>query len=78
MRLLQKGKGGGPRQRRILELNPNHEIFVKLRERFQQNKEDKVIRENAELLLSYALLAEGSEISAKFNQLLVELMLKTL
>lgn len=79
-RLLQKGKGGGPRQRRILELNPNHEIFTKLQERFRQNKEDKAIGEYAELLLGYALLAEGSEIPepTKFNRLVVELMLKTL
>jgi molecular chaperone HtpG len=79
-RLLQKGKGGGPKQRRILELNPNHEIFVKLQERFQQSKEGKAIGEYAELLLGYALLAEGSEIPepTKFNRLVVELMLKTL
>src|SRR5215475_1619506 len=79
-RLLQKGKGGGPKQRRILELNPDHEIFVKLRERFQQNKEDEAIEEYAELLLGYALLAEGSEIPepTKFNRLVVGLMLKTL
>jgi molecular chaperone HtpG len=79
-RLLQKGKGGGPRQRRILELNPNHEIFAKLQERFQQDKEDKAIGEYAELLLGYAFLAEGSEIPepAKFNRLVVRLMLKTL
>jgi molecular chaperone HtpG len=79
-RLLQKGKGGGPKQRRILELNPNHEIFVKLQERFRQNKEDKAIGEYAELLHGYALLAEGSEIAepTKFNRLMVGLMLKTL
>jgi molecular chaperone HtpG len=79
-RLLQKGKGGGPRQRRILELNPDHEIFVKLQERFRQNKEDGAIGEYAELLLGYALLAEGSEISepVNFNRLVVGLMLKTL
>jgi molecular chaperone HtpG len=79
-RLLQKGKGGGPRQRRILELNPSHEVFVKLQERFRQNKDDKAIGEYAELLLGYALLAEGSEIPepVKFNRLVVGLMLKTL
>lgn len=79
-RLLQKGNGGGPKQRRILELNPNHEIFIKLRERFQQNKEGKVIGDYAELLFGYALLAEGSELPepTKFNRLVVELMLKTL
>ncbi len=79
-RLLQKGRGGGPKQRRILELNPNHEIFAKLRGRFQQNKADEAIGEYAELLFGYALLAEGSEIPepTKFNRLVVGLMLKTL
>jgi molecular chaperone HtpG len=79
-RLLQKGKGGGPKQRRILELNPNHEIFIKLQERFRQNKEDKTIGEYAELLFGHALLAEGSEIPepTKFNRLVVGLMIKTL
>jgi molecular chaperone HtpG len=79
-RLLQKGKGGGPRQRRFMELNPNHEIFAKLQERFRQDKEDKAIGEYAELLFGYASLAEGSEIPepAKFNRLVVEIMLKTL
>jgi molecular chaperone HtpG len=79
-RLLQKGKGGGPRQRRILELNPDHEIFAKLQGRFRQNEEDNAIGEYSELLMGYALLAEGSEIPepAKFNRLLVRLMLETL
>jgi molecular chaperone HtpG len=63
-----------------LELNPNHGIFVKLQERLQQNKEDEAIGKYAELLLGYALLAEGSEIlePTKFNRLMVELMFKTL
>jgi molecular chaperone HtpG len=79
-RLLQKGKGGGPRQRRILELNPNHEVFIKMHERFNRNKEDGLIGEYAELLLGYSLLAEGSEIPdpTRFNRLVVDLMLKTL
>jgi HSP90 family molecular chaperone len=29
-RFLQKGKGGVSKQRRILEMNPNHKVFVKL------------------------------------------------
>jgi len=77
-RLLQKGKSGGPKQRRILELNPNHEILDRLQARFQQNKEDKAIGEYAELLFGYSLLAEGSAMPepTKFNRLVVELMLK--
>jgi molecular chaperone HtpG len=79
-RLLQKGKGGGPKQRRILELNPNHELFIKLQGRFQQDREDKAIGEYSQLLLGYALLAEGSEIAepTRFNRLVVDLMVKTL
>jgi molecular chaperone HtpG len=79
-RLIMKEMGGGPRQRRVLELNPNHEIFLKLRGRFEKNKEDKAIESYAELLLGYALLAEGSELPdpVRFNQLLIDLMVKTL
>jgi molecular chaperone HtpG len=33
-KLLQKGKGGGPKQRRILELNPEHPVVRKIREHF--------------------------------------------
>jgi molecular chaperone HtpG len=79
-RLLLKGKGGGPKQRRILELNPNHEIFIKLYERFNKNREDKVIGAFAEIILGYALLAEGSDLPdpARFNRLLIDLVLQTL
>lgn len=79
-RLLQKGKGGGPKQRRILELNPNHKIFVKLRERFDKDNQDQALEKHAELLLGYALLAEGSELPdpVKFNNAVAELMLETL
>jgi molecular chaperone HtpG len=79
-RLLMKGKGGGPKQRRILELNPNHELFAKILERYQQNKEDEALGEYAELLLGYSLLAEGSDIPdpTKFNRHVVKLMLRTM
>jgi molecular chaperone HtpG len=79
-RLLQKGKGGGAKSRRILELNPNHEIFTKMLARFQKNNEDKAIEEYGELLLGYALLAEGSELPdpVRFNDLVIKTMLQTM
>ena len=79
-RLLQKGKGGGPKQRRILELNPNHKIFLKMQERFNINNRDSALANHAELLLGYALLAEGSELPdpVKFIEALAGLMLQTL
>lgn len=79
-RLLMKGKGGGPKQRRILELNPNHELFTRMLDRYQKNNEDESLGEYAELLLGYSLLAEGSDISdpTRFNRHVVKLMLRTL
>jgi molecular chaperone HtpG len=79
-RLLQMGQEGRPKQRRIMELNPRHEIFNRMRERFQQNKDDERLGKYAELLLGYALLAEGSELPdpVHFNQLVAELMARTL
>jgi len=78
-RLLQKGKGGGPKQRRILELNPNHDVFVKMHERFRNTSENNALDEYADLLLGYALLAEGSELPdpGKFNRHMVSVMGRT-
>lgn len=75
-RLLQKGKGGGPAQRRIMELNPAHPILEKLQERFAADADDPVIGDYAELLLGYGLLAEGAELPdpAKFNRVMADLM----
>lgn len=75
-KLLQKGKGGGPKQRRILELNPDHEIVTRLRKEFEANADDPALERDAQVLFGYACLAEGSEIPepAVFNQKLTELM----
>ena len=79
-RLLQMGEGGRPKQRRIMELNPQHEIFIRMAARFQQKKDEVELGKYAELLLSYALLAEGSELPdpVRFNQLVAELMIQNL
>lgn len=75
-RLLQIGKGGGPRQRRIMELNPQHPIFTKMLARFQRQKDDAMLVKYAHLLLGYGLIAEGSELvdPVEFNRLVAELM----
>ncbi len=79
-RLLQKGKGGGPAQRRILELNPDHPILDKLKERFDADAESPQVRDYADLLLGYGLLAEGAELPdpARFNHLVADLMTASL
>ena len=75
-RLLQMGKGGGPRQRRIMELNPQHPIFTKMLARFQRQKDDAMLVKYAHLLLGYGLIAEGSELidPVEFNRLVADLM----
>lgn len=79
-RLLQKGKGGGPKQRRIMEFNPGHPIVKRLFEKFQASHDDPAVGDSVDLLFALALLAEGSEIPdpVKFNRLTLELMEKAL
>ncbi|HEX6904186.1 MAG TPA: molecular chaperone HtpG [Thermoanaerobaculia bacterium] len=75
-KLLQKGKGGGPKQRRIMELNPKHEILVKMRERYDSNQGDPVLEDYAHLLFGYGLIAEGGELPdpVRFNRAVADLM----
>lgn len=77
-RLLQKGKGGGPKQRRIMELNPNHPIIQKLHARFKSNSDDATLGDAIELLFEMALVAEGSEIAdpVRLNRLTLDLLQK--
>jgi len=79
-RLLQMGEGGRPKQRRIMELNPQHEIIKKMRARFQADQTDAKLSKYAQLLHGYALLAEGSDLAdpPQFNRLLTEVMTENL
>ncbi|HEX6751360.1 MAG TPA: molecular chaperone HtpG [Longimicrobium sp.] len=75
-RFLAAGRGDGFRQRRILELNATHPLVQGLRRRFDANPGDPVVGDYAELLLSWSLLAEGSEPhdAVRFTQLVAGLM----
>jgi molecular chaperone HtpG len=79
-RLLMKGKGGGPKQRRIMELNSNHQIFIRMLERYKKDPTDPLLGDDAQLLLACGLLAEGSELPdvVKFNRLVTDLIVRTL
>lgn len=79
-RLLQKGKGGGPKQRRIMELNAGHPIVSQLYERYKANNDDATVADSMELLFELALVAEGSEIAdpVRLNRLTLELLQKSL
>ena len=79
-RLLQMGGGERPKQKRIMELNPRHQILAKMRQRYEKDNADPKLSRYAELLYGYALLAEGSDLPdpPQFNRLLAELMTETL
>jgi len=75
-KLLNQTKGDGAKQKRIMELNPNHEIILKMRDR----DEDTMTADVAEVLFGYALLAEGSDLQdpLKFNEALMRVLAKTI
>jgi len=79
-RLLQRGKGGGPKTRRIMELNADHPLITRLHERFQSDANDPLVQDSMEILFELALLAEGSEVAdpVRLNQLSLELLQRTI
>lgn len=76
-RQLLKGNGGGPRQRRILEINPRHPIALRLQALLAAGQGDTpLFGQCARLLHGYALLAEGSPLTdhAAFIRALTEVV----
>jgi molecular chaperone HtpG len=67
-----------PQIKRILELNPKHELVVALREAHAAEKPD--LAEAAELVYGMALLAEGGDLAdpPRFTKLLATRLAKTL
>ena len=68
------------RKKRILELNPRHELVIKLRGRFEENAQAPELRQFARLLYGQALLAEGGQLpdGAAYGRMIAELMTKAL
>lgn len=67
-----------PKQKRILELNPDHPLLGKLQVIYQENQEDPRLESYAKLLHGQALIAEGSPLPdpVAFSQLVAELMVR--
>ena len=68
------GQDGSMKAGRILEINPNHEIFNKLQS-IQAN--DELVKEYASLLYNQALLIEGFNVEdpVEFSNLICKLMI---
>jgi len=69
-------KTGRPQQRRIMELNPKHDIVAKLKQRYEADQSDPILDAYAQLLFGSGVLAEGGEIPEpiKFNLAVADLM----
>ncbi|HET9518299.1 MAG TPA: molecular chaperone HtpG [Actinoplanes sp.] len=69
-----------PPVKRILELNPTHELVTGLRAAQEKGGDEAVLAETAELLYGVALLAEGGELKdpARFSKLLADRLARTL
>ncbi|MGA9872163.1 MAG: molecular chaperone HtpG [Rhodococcus sp. (in: high G+C Gram-positive bacteria)] len=68
-----------PTSKRILELNPTHELVTGLKKAREERGDDATLAETAELLYATALLAEGTELKdpAKFSRLLADRLTRT-
>lgn len=66
------------KQKRIMELNPDHPILEKMQTIFEKNKKDPILKDYSELLFGQALLAEGGQLPepVKFSKLIADLMIK--
>ncbi|HNX49558.1 MAG TPA: molecular chaperone HtpG [Thermoanaerobaculaceae bacterium] len=79
-RILHATGAEVPVQKRILELNPDHEIVRRLAERYRTQPAAPELAEAAQVLVGYALVAEGSPLPdpAGFARALAALLARSL
>jgi molecular chaperone HtpG len=68
------------RTKRILEVNPKHELLIKLRSQIERDPKAPELQNYARLLYGQALLSEGSQLpdGASYGRLISDLMTKSL
>ena len=69
-----------PTVKRILEINPNHEILNRIQAIFNENNDDSLLKDYSELLYGQAVLAESGHLPdpAKFSKQIADLMIKAI
>lgn len=77
-RLLEQSGQATKKQKRILELNPDHPVLAKMQALFEADAADPVLADYAHLLHGQALIAEGSPLPdpAAFARRVAELMVR--
>lgn len=77
-RIMRAMNQAVPESKRVLELNPDHQIVRVMGDMYQQSADDTRLLDYADLLYDQALLTEGTPIKdpLKFTKLVSELMVK--
>jgi molecular chaperone HtpG len=75
-RMMKQMGQAVPTSKRILELNPKHELFTKLKDIFEGDQDNPKLGHFAHLVYGQALIAEGSPLTepVAFNAALIGLM----
>jgi molecular chaperone HtpG len=78
-RALNRGIAGS-KPRRVLEINPNHDLISKMRSRVAANAEDPCLANAAKVLHGVAVLSEGSQLTdaAPFNRAATQILCQAL
>jgi molecular chaperone HtpG len=79
-KLLEAMGQNVPAPKRILEINPNHDLFSKMQKLYDVDKKSGLIKDYSELLFDTAMVLEGNipEDTGKFAKLVTELMTKNI
>ena len=79
-KMLSQMKVDHEKQKRIMEVNPDHELVAKMRDRLAANADDPLLDDFAHVMYGYALLAEGSELDEpqRFNDAVMRIMAKSM
>ena len=66
-----------PKQKRILELNPKHDLYERLKGLYAESSEDPKLSHYVQLIYGQALIAEGSAITepAAFSEALTQVLI---
>ncbi len=77
-RLLEQSGQATTKQKRILELNPDHPVLAKMQTRYAADSADPLLADYAHLLHGQALIAEGSSLPdpAAFARRVADLMVR--
>jgi molecular chaperone HtpG len=74
-RALHPGQGAA-KVKRVLEINPKHDLISRMRTRFTANPDDPFLQNAAAVLLGLASLSEGSELDdpVRFNRAVADVL----